>query len=119
MNKLGVWCNGKEGNKWLKDIRIVYERVGGGYGIGYWEGVRWGFGEVERRKGWIEVKMEFGEVGRVGVGDWWMVVGMCKGKLEVEGGCVIMEEVGWMDGMVCREIKLGVVCCWVDGIGDG
>lgn len=53
------------------------------------------------------------------VGDWWMVVGMCKGKVEVEGGCVIMEEVGWMDGMVCREVKVGVVCGGVDGIGEG
>ena len=40
VNNLRVWANAKHANKSFKLISIVYERLAGGYGIGYSELMR-------------------------------------------------------------------------------
>ena len=44
-------------------ISIVYERLAGGYGIGYSESLTCRFGQVDSCKRRIEVKIQLSEVG--------------------------------------------------------
>ncbi|MBS5551185.1 MAG: hypothetical protein KHX53_03825, partial [Bacteroides sp.] len=62
-NNLRVWANPKHANKSFKHISIVYERLAGGYGIGYSESLTRRFGQVDSCKRRIEVKIQLPEVG--------------------------------------------------------
>lgn len=63
------------------------------------------------------MKREFGEVCRVRVCYWGMLVWMGKGELELERCGVKVEKMVWVVYLVCREIELGFVGCWMDRIG--
>ena len=59
-------------------ISIVYERLAGGYGIGYSEPLTCRFGQVDSSKRCIEVKIQFSEVGRLAAGDSCMLLAISK-----------------------------------------
>ena len=120
VNNLRVRVNPKHANKSFKHISIVYERLAGGYGIGYSEPLTCRFGQVDSCERCIEVKIQFSEVGRLAVGDSCMLLAISKAKFQLEpGSVVIIQHLASIHGIVCREIKLPLVCSPVHRIPDG